>query len=235
MDTCDQPAFCINCEKNHRPFNRQCEVYRKEVDIIRTKIDFNLSYPDARKRVEAGNGSYAKVTAQPRLDKTRFDAMAEQIKKQQDMIEKLEQQLQNQRSLEEKVTEMLERSKAKETKIEELLKYVQQRDEKIRKLEAQNNNLKRLLDGMQAKQRSESLTSEPSLEMESIKRKSKRHTQPIDQQQVSKGSAGMSPPPKRTSSRTRSPIMTRQTSNQEDTAKSNYIAESSFKSTPPNK
>lgn len=66
-DDCKKDAYCINCQGGHQPSARKCPVYQKEVEIIKTKIDHNLSYPEARRRVNEGSGSYAKITAQGRI------------------------------------------------------------------------------------------------------------------------------------------------------------------------
>lgn len=67
-EDCQNPPHCRNCSGNHRPTNRQCKVYQKENLVIKTKVDFNLPYPEARRRVEEQVGrTYAGVTAQDRL------------------------------------------------------------------------------------------------------------------------------------------------------------------------
>lgn len=67
-DDCKNPPHCRNCSENHRPTSRQCKVYQKENLIIKTKTDMNLSFPEARRRVEEQYGrTYAGVTAQDRL------------------------------------------------------------------------------------------------------------------------------------------------------------------------
>ncbi|XP_065095156.1 uncharacterized protein LOC135717134 [Ochlerotatus camptorhynchus] len=68
-EECGEAAHCINCGGPHRPNNRQCPVYKKETDVIRIKVDRNLTYPEARKQVEAGVRSYAAAAAQPSADR----------------------------------------------------------------------------------------------------------------------------------------------------------------------
>lgn len=66
--TCGKPAYCKNCEKNHSPSSRSCPAYRREVEIIRIKVDEGLTYPEAREayqnRVTASKGTYANAVQQ---------------------------------------------------------------------------------------------------------------------------------------------------------------------------
>lgn len=208
---CEAAAFCRNCEKDHRPSNRQCPIYKLENDIIRTKIDFNITFAEARKRVAAGNGSYAQVAAQPRLDRIKLNALNAQIAEQRMTIEKLEKALQNKQEMDGKINEVLEQNKEKERQINALLEHLKQRDEKIAKIEASNLNMRRYIDSMHSRVRSDSQTSEPAAETGSNKKKkSKRSTH--NSQERSK--SNMSPPPKKQLNINRSPIMTRQMSSQ---------------------
>lgn len=86
---CGKPAFCFNCKGDHRPSNRKCPVYRKESEVIQLKVNHSLSYADARKRLEQGSGSYAKVTAQSRIDNSKLDSLLESKKKKDEEIAKL--------------------------------------------------------------------------------------------------------------------------------------------------
>ncbi|XP_062542399.1 uncharacterized protein LOC134210361 [Armigeres subalbatus] len=64
-EECDKAPSCQNCKGNHRPTNRQCPVYKKEVEVIKIKVRNNLSFPEARKRAEQQIGnSYAQAAAQ---------------------------------------------------------------------------------------------------------------------------------------------------------------------------
>lgn len=204
MQECNDEPFCRNCEGPHRPTSRQCEVYKTEADVIRTRIDFNLSYDDARKRVAAGNGSYAQVAAQPRLDQARFNALANQMQAKQDQIERLEKELSKKESIEDQLSRIIEQNNRKEETINELLGRIRERDETIAKLETQVENLKKLFDS--DRKRSESLHSEPGAE--ESRRKSKRTTNQQQQQ------TRMSPPPKKATTSKRSPIQTRKMTSQ---------------------
>lgn len=50
---CTSPAHCINCQKNHPPFCKSCEIWKleKKIQIACTKQ--NISYPEARKTVKS--------------------------------------------------------------------------------------------------------------------------------------------------------------------------------------
>lgn len=88
-DQCEQPTFCCNCEGDHRPTNRRCPVYRKEAAVVKLKVDNNLTYHEARRRIEEGNRTYAQATAQPRLDVQKIEALMEENKKKDELITKL--------------------------------------------------------------------------------------------------------------------------------------------------
>jgi len=50
---CEEPAHCINCKGNHSAFSRNCPQWKKEQDIQRVRTQNNLTFPEARRRVEA--------------------------------------------------------------------------------------------------------------------------------------------------------------------------------------
>lgn len=83
---CTKAAYCINCKGNHRPNNRQCPIYQKEMKVIRIKIDQNLSYPEARKRVEETLESYAAAAAQPSAEVQKLDELEKNIKEKDTQI-----------------------------------------------------------------------------------------------------------------------------------------------------
>lgn len=88
VEECDVPAHCINCNGEHRPNNRKCPVYQTETKIVKIKVDHNLTYQEARKRVQSGN-SYAAAAAQPRLEHIKVNALMEANKKKDEQIAKL--------------------------------------------------------------------------------------------------------------------------------------------------
>lgn len=209
-EVCEDMPFCRNCKGSHRPSSRQCEIYKTEVAVIRTKIDFNLSYVDARKRIEAGNGSYAQVTAQTRLDHVKLNNLTNQVKEKQAEISKLENELQHRQQLEERINTIIEQNKQKDDKINELIELIREKDTRITKLEVQNQKYRKFIDSsLQSRSRSNSQTSEtePEGSRKTAKRGTSQHVSQLQQP------SGMSPPSKK-SSNTRSPIKTRQTTTQ---------------------
>ncbi|XP_062538289.1 uncharacterized protein LOC134206578 [Armigeres subalbatus] len=68
---------------------RKCPVFRKETDIIKLKVNNNLTYHEARRRIEEGNATYAQAAAQFRLDTPKLEALLEESKKKDDIIAKL--------------------------------------------------------------------------------------------------------------------------------------------------
>lgn len=104
---CEAAAHCINCGGPHRPNNRQCPVYKKEVDVIRMKVDKNLTYPEARKRIESGLENYAAAAAQKTADRKKLEE-----------LEKKMQEKDNQ------ITQLLDAMKKKDEKIDKLLAHI---------------------------------------------------------------------------------------------------------------
>ena len=49
---CKQPAKCVNCNGNHMSRSSECEVWKKEKEIMKLKVANRLTYPDARKLYE---------------------------------------------------------------------------------------------------------------------------------------------------------------------------------------
>ncbi|XP_053691516.1 uncharacterized protein LOC128740034 [Sabethes cyaneus] len=52
-EQCSKPSKCVNCNENHPANNPKCETLTMEMNIIRTKIDQNISFTEARKIVES--------------------------------------------------------------------------------------------------------------------------------------------------------------------------------------
>lgn len=65
-EVCKNEKYCKNCKHNdHGPLNKGCPVYIKEQEIIKTKINNNISFAEARKAVNArlATTSYAGVSS----------------------------------------------------------------------------------------------------------------------------------------------------------------------------
>ncbi|XP_055585463.1 uncharacterized protein LOC129738303 [Uranotaenia lowii] len=86
---CDNPQFCRNCKGEHRPGNKKCEVYQKEAKIIKIRIDSNITYAEARKRVENGQNSYAQATAQSRIESIKLDELIKENRRKDELISNL--------------------------------------------------------------------------------------------------------------------------------------------------
>ncbi|XP_065087289.1 uncharacterized protein LOC135709017 [Ochlerotatus camptorhynchus] len=86
---CEAAAHCINCGGPHRPNNRQCPVYKKEVDVIRMKVDKNLTYPEARKRIESGFFNYAAAAAQKTADRKKLEELEKKMQEKDNEITQL--------------------------------------------------------------------------------------------------------------------------------------------------
>ena len=46
---CTNPAKCVSCGKDHLSRSSECEVWKKEKEIMKLKVTKNLTYPEARK------------------------------------------------------------------------------------------------------------------------------------------------------------------------------------------
>lgn len=56
------------------------------MDIIRVKVDNNITYPEARKRVGEARGSYAAVTAQQTADRAKIEALEKKMQERDAQI-----------------------------------------------------------------------------------------------------------------------------------------------------
>ena len=52
-ENCQKPAKCVHCEVDHSTSDRKCPRYLKEKEIVRIKTLENISFPEAKRRVEA--------------------------------------------------------------------------------------------------------------------------------------------------------------------------------------
>ena len=49
---CKNQAKCVNCDGNHMSRSSDCEVWKKEKEIMKVKVTNRLTYPEARKLYE---------------------------------------------------------------------------------------------------------------------------------------------------------------------------------------
>lgn len=64
IDECPNPSKCVNCGKDHSPRSPECEVWKKEKEIMRIKVTRNVSYLEARKLYKpTPEPMYSKIVA----------------------------------------------------------------------------------------------------------------------------------------------------------------------------
>lgn len=85
-EVCPSAAHCINCSGSHRPNDRQCPVFKKEMEVVRMKVDHNLTFPEARKRIEQGVVTYAAAAAQQTADRKRLDELEKKMEEKDAVI-----------------------------------------------------------------------------------------------------------------------------------------------------
>lgn len=61
---CERPPLCLNCKEKHSVDSEECNIWKKEKEIIRRKYMQNISFQEARKQVESNplQASYANIT-----------------------------------------------------------------------------------------------------------------------------------------------------------------------------
>lgn len=175
---CTATAHCINCDGPHRPNNRQCPIYQKEVEVIRLKVDQNLTFPEARKRVETGVNSYAAAAAQQTAARKRIEEVEKKMAKKDAQIAQL---LETTKKKDDKIDTLLEHIRLMQTPPAKQLQPVhkQQTNEPTESLVhaqvARNSRDQIVKSTMQLRPRSPA-TIEPRIN-EHGKKKKKRHTE----------------------------------------------------------
>lgn len=117
-EECTAPAHCINCGGAHRPNNRQCPVFKREVEIVRLKVDYNLTFPEARKRIETGIGSYADAAAR------------------QSTENKLDELMKKMEAKEARITQLMDDIKRKDDKMERMMVHIRAKESELRQIQA---------------------------------------------------------------------------------------------------
>ena len=51
-DCTSSVTFCINCEGNHQSSDKKCPEFLNQKEILRIKYTENISFPEAKKRIE---------------------------------------------------------------------------------------------------------------------------------------------------------------------------------------
>lgn len=179
---CEKPAHCRNCNGDHRPSNRKCPTYQKENKVIRLKIDHNLSYDEARKRIENGSGTYAAVTAQSRIDNSKIEALQIANKKKDEEIAKLSECV-KEKCLE--VDQLLKKLNAMETYVSSIMSQLN----KLQSVQPQETQ--------SDEEKAQSSSSASSTKNKKRKKNRKEHAA-VASHSVDHTPQVMSPPPKRT-------------------------------------
>lgn len=87
-DDCDRDTKCLNCidqeEKQHRPGSFKCPVWQKENKIIRLRVDQNLSFREAKQKVEKSESTSYADAAKKNLEQ-KFE---DELKKREERFKK---------------------------------------------------------------------------------------------------------------------------------------------------
>ncbi|XP_058456960.1 uncharacterized protein LOC131434311 [Malaya genurostris] len=51
-EQCDKNTKCVNCGEPHSALNRRCRIFNKEVEIVKLKVDRDITFFEARQLVE---------------------------------------------------------------------------------------------------------------------------------------------------------------------------------------
>ena len=92
---CRNPAKCVNCGGNHTSRSSDCDVWKKEKEVMKIKVTQRLTYPEARKVYEQQKPefSFSKIVqsmpAKPetKTASTQFDEMDFNITESSKVIE----------------------------------------------------------------------------------------------------------------------------------------------------
>lgn len=199
-EVCSFAAHCINCNGPHRPTSRQCPVFKKEMEVVRLKVDQNLSFPEARRRIEQDLGSYAAAAAQQTADRKRLDELEKKMEQKEALISQLLVKIQDKDERIEQLLLQINRMKTVENQDSQQntptqpLKSCQANkpSEPVKPIEAIQKAREQLTTAtrMQLRNRSPATTQTAGTETRNRKKKHNRSTN---------GSPGrQSPPPKKT-------------------------------------
>jgi len=72
---------CSNCGGDHSAYDRQCPTYLKEKSIMKTKVDLNISFPEARKIHQAPSySSIINQSVEPKLTQNMKNQIVDTVK-----------------------------------------------------------------------------------------------------------------------------------------------------------
>ena len=60
---CNNPELCVHCKGPHPSYSRSCPKFKSEQEIVRIKYTQKVTFPEARKQVEARGPTYASVAS----------------------------------------------------------------------------------------------------------------------------------------------------------------------------
>ena len=65
-NACKNEAKCVNCHKNHQSKSNQCEIWKKEKEIMKIKVTQKITHLEAKKIQEnQPEITFAKVVQSP--------------------------------------------------------------------------------------------------------------------------------------------------------------------------
>lgn len=86
---CEADPLCINCSGQHSSRSRDCPVKIDEVNIVKIKVDQDVSYAEARKRHEAAKQQGSTPTPTVRDLMTKLEAKDQEITKLRTLLQNL--------------------------------------------------------------------------------------------------------------------------------------------------
>ncbi|XP_055604230.1 uncharacterized protein LOC129752482 [Uranotaenia lowii] len=74
-EKCNNPLHCINCDGSHHASNRNCPKFQEEQEIVRLRVDLNISQADAVKEYKSRNlAAQPTNNVQKRLETARISS-----------------------------------------------------------------------------------------------------------------------------------------------------------------
>lgn len=112
--TCDQEPLCKNCKESHSPASKKCPEYIKEEEIIKIKVDNDISFAEARKehqRQSENRSNSVTSSAQDRIEQIRKENEKDtEIRKLKEEVSALKEMLtkQSEKEKEEELVKLRE-------------------------------------------------------------------------------------------------------------------------------
>ena len=113
---CEGKIKCINCGLEHFADDKCCKIYKQEKEIVKIKIDQNISFKEARVIFKNSNLEYEKGTENSAITKSLEKTISQEIKKIPMKIdENLQEQILN--GIKKVINITIEKAKIKEMEI----------------------------------------------------------------------------------------------------------------------